>query len=87
MRERRYHAAELCCSEDRYPPCRCHHISFPFAAFAFIVLSGVGAYGPMGVLGHSDGTLPSRIVGSVMGFVNAIGTSALLCASHCGISE
>jgi sugar phosphate permease len=43
-------------------------------AFAFIVLSGVGAYGPMGAFwAIPTETLPSRIVGSVMGFVNAIG--------------
>ncbi len=43
-------------------------------AFAFIALSGVGAYGPMGAFwAIPTETLPSRIVGSVMGFVNAIG--------------
>jgi len=43
-------------------------------AFAFITLSGVGAYGPMGAFwAIPTETLPSRIVGSVMGFVNAIG--------------
>src|SRR6267154_911873 len=43
-------------------------------AFAFIALSGVGAYGPMGAFwAIPTETLPARIVGSVMGFVNAIG--------------
>jgi len=38
-------------------------------AFAFIVLSGVGAYGPMAPFGYSRPKLcRSRIVGSVMGF-------------------
>lgn len=43
-------------------------------AFIFIVLSGVAAYGPMGAFwAIPTETLPTRIVGSVMGFVNAIG--------------
>jgi len=43
-------------------------------AFAFIALSGVAAYGPMGAFwAIPTETLPTRIVGSVMGFVNAIG--------------
>ena len=43
-------------------------------AFAFIALSGVGAYGPMGAFwAIPTETLPPKIVGSVMGFVNAIG--------------
>jgi MFS family permease len=43
-------------------------------AFAFIALSGVGAYGPMGAFwAIPTETLPPRIVGSAMGFVNAIG--------------
>jgi MFS family permease len=43
-------------------------------AFAFIALSGVGAYGPMGAFwAIPTETLPEKIVGSVMGFVNAIG--------------
>ncbi len=42
--------------------------------FAFIALSGVGAYGPMGAFwAVPTETLPPRIVGSAMGFVNAIG--------------
>src|ERR1700732_4532692 len=43
-------------------------------AFTFITLSGVGAYGPMGAFwAIPTETLSPRIVGSVMGFVNAIG--------------
>jgi MFS family permease len=43
-------------------------------AFAFIALSGVGAYGPMGAFwAIPTESLSPRIVGSVMGFVNAIG--------------
>jgi len=43
-------------------------------AFALIALSGVGAYGPMGAFwAIPTETLPPKIVGSVMGFVNAIG--------------
>jgi len=42
--------------------------------FAFIALSGVGAYGPMGAFwAIPTETLPASIVGSVMGFANAIG--------------
>src|SRR6202007_430075 len=43
-------------------------------AFAFIILSGVGAYGPMAPFwAIPTETLPAKTVGSVMGFVNAIG--------------
>src|SRR6266852_3367812 len=43
-------------------------------AFAFIILSGVVAYGPMGPFwAIPTETLPAKTVGSVMGFVNAIG--------------
>jgi MFS transporter, ACS family, tartrate transporter len=43
-------------------------------AFAFIALSGVGAYGPMGAFwAIPTETLPPAIVGSAMGFINAIG--------------
>jgi sugar phosphate permease len=43
-------------------------------AFAFIALSGIGAYGPMGPFwAIPTETLPAKTVGSVMGFVNAIG--------------
>jgi sugar phosphate permease len=48
--------------------------SSPLLAFAFITLSGVGAYGPMGPFwAIPTETLPAKTVGSVMGFVNAIG--------------
>jgi sugar phosphate permease len=43
-------------------------------AFALIVLSGVGAYGPMGAFwAIPTETLPAKVVGAVMGFVNALG--------------
>ena len=43
-------------------------------AFTFVVISGVGAYAPMGSFwAIPTETLPSKIVGSAMGFVNAIG--------------
>jgi MFS family permease len=52
-------------------------ITIPYSlliAFAFIALSGVGAYGPMGAFwAIPTETLSPKIVGSVMGFVNAIG--------------
>jgi nitrate/nitrite transporter NarK len=43
-------------------------------AFLFVSLSGVGLYGPMGPFwAIPTETLPPRIVGSVMGLVNALG--------------
>jgi sugar phosphate permease len=43
-------------------------------AFVFIALSGIGAYGPMAPFWTiPTETLPSKIVGSVMGLVNAVG--------------
>jgi sugar phosphate permease len=46
----------------------------PGLAFAFIILSGVGAYGPMAPFwAIPTETLPAKTVGSVMGLVNAIG--------------
>jgi len=43
-------------------------------AFAFIALSGVGAYGPMGAFwAIPTETFSPKIVGSAMGFINAIG--------------
>ena len=46
----------------------------PLLAFAFIILSGVGAYGPMAPFwAIPTETLPAKTVGSVMGLVNAIG--------------
>jgi MFS family permease len=46
----------------------------PTLAFAFIALSGIGAYGPMPPFwAIPTETLPAKVVGSVMGLVNAIG--------------
>jgi MFS family permease len=46
----------------------------PLLAFAFITLSGIGAFAPMGPFwAIPTETLPAKTVGSVMGFVNAIG--------------
>jgi sugar phosphate permease len=43
-------------------------------AFLFVSLSGIGLYGPMGPFwAIPTETLPPRIVGSVMGMVNALG--------------
>jgi MFS transporter, ACS family, tartrate transporter len=43
-------------------------------SFAFIVLSGVSAFGPMGPFWTiPTETLPARVSGSVMGMVNAVG--------------
>jgi len=43
-------------------------------AFLFVSLSGVGLYGAMGPFwAIPTETLPARIVGSVMGLVNALG--------------
>lgn len=50
-------------------------ISYSIAlAFLFVSLSGVGLFGPMGPFwAIPTETLPARIVGSVMGLVNALG--------------
>jgi sugar phosphate permease len=74
-RERRLHAATAMllggCSILLAVAAISHSL---LVAFAFIALSGVGAYGPMGAFwAIPTETLPARIVGSVMGFVNAIG--------------
>ena len=75
MHERRHHAAAAmlfggCCILLAVATIS---RSLPLA-FAFIALSGVGAYGPMGAFwAIPTETLPARIVGSVMGFANAIG--------------
>jgi MFS family permease len=43
-------------------------------AFALISLSGIGAYGPLGPFWSiPTETLPAKVVGSVMGLVNALG--------------
>jgi sugar phosphate permease len=74
-RERRFHAATAmmfggCCILLAVA-------AIPYSlllAFALISLSGVGAYGPMGAFwAIPTETLPGKIVGSVMGFVNALG--------------
>jgi len=75
MRERRKHAASAmlfggCCILLAVATIRYSLLG----AFAFIALSGVGAYGPMGAFwAIPTETLPAKIVGSVMGFANAIG--------------
>src|SRR6266436_5747011 len=75
VRERRRHAAGAmllggCCILLAVATIPCSLL----IAFAFIALSGVGAYGPMGAFwAIPTETLPAKIVGSVMGFVNAIG--------------
>ena len=75
MRERRRHAAGAmllggCCILLAVATI---HYSLSLA-FTFIALSGVGAYGPMGAFwAIPTETLPAKIVGSVMGFANAIG--------------
>jgi MFS family permease len=53
----------------------------PTLAFTLIALSGVGAYGPMGPFwAIPTETLPAKIVGLVMGFVNALGNLGAYCA-------
>jgi MFS family permease len=50
-------------------------------AFALISLSGVGAYGPLGPFWSiPTETLPAKVVGSVMGLVNALGNLGAYCA-------
>ena len=75
MHERRYHGAAAmlfggCCILLGVA-------TIPYSlllAFTFIVLSGVGAYGPMGPFwAIPTETLPAKVVGSVMGLVNALG--------------
>jgi len=75
MHERRYHGAAAmlfggCCILLAVAT-----ISYSrLLAFSLITLSGVGTFGPMGPFwAIPTETLPARIVGSVMGFVNALG--------------
>jgi sugar phosphate permease len=74
-RERRLHAAAVmafggCCILAAVATI---HYSLALS-FAFITLSGIGAYGPMGPFwAIPTETLSAKIVGSVMGFVNALG--------------
>jgi nitrate/nitrite transporter NarK len=75
MRERRLHAAAAMLFGGT--SILLAVLSIPHSlliAFTFIALSGVGAYGPMGAFwAIPTETLSPKIVGSVMGFVNAIG--------------
>jgi sugar phosphate permease len=75
MHERRFHAAAAMLFGGTCILLAVATISHSLLlAFAFIALSGVGAYGPMGAFwAIPTETLSSKIVGSVMGFVNAIG--------------
>jgi MFS family permease len=74
-RERRLHAAAAMAFGGGCILLAVATIHYSLAlAFAFITLSGVGAYGPMGAFwAIPTETLPAKIVGSVMGFVNALG--------------
>jgi sugar phosphate permease len=74
-RERRLHAAAAMAFGGCCILLAVATISYSLVlAFAFITLSGVGAYGPMGAFwAIPTETLPAKIVGSVMGFVNALG--------------
>src|SRR6266481_2856914 len=74
-RERRKHAATAMALGGLFILLAAAMIHYsPLLAFAFIILSGVGAYGPMAPFwAIPTETLPAKTVGSVMGFVNAIG--------------
>jgi sugar phosphate permease len=53
----------------------------PVLAFALIAISGIGAYGPLGPFWSiPTETLPAKVVGSVMGLVNALGNLGAYCA-------
>jgi sugar phosphate permease len=75
VRERRKHAASAMALGGVFILLAVAVIPYSLIlAFAFITLSGVGAYGPMGPFwAIPTETLPAQTVGSVMGFVNAIG--------------
>ncbi len=75
VRERRFHAAGAMLWGGTCILLAVATISHSLLmAFGFIALSGVGAYGPMGAFwAIPTETLSPKIVGSVMGFVNAIG--------------
>jgi len=75
MRERRFHAAGAMLFGGTCILLAVATIPYSLLiAFGFIALSGVGAYGPMGAFwAIPTETLSPQIVGSVMGFVNAIG--------------
>lgn len=75
MRERRAH---VCVSLLIGGACLLAAVFFTtrssLVAFAFIALSGIGAYGPMAPFWTiPTETLPANAVGSVMGLVNALG--------------
>jgi sugar phosphate permease len=74
-RERRKHAATAMALGGLFILLAAAMIHYsPLLAFTFIILSGVGAYGPMAPFwAIPTETLPAKTVGSVMGFVNAIG--------------
>ena len=74
-RERRKHAATAMLLGGLFILLAVAVIAYsPLLAFGFIILSGVGAYGPMAPFWAIPiETLPSKTVGSVMGLVNAIG--------------
>jgi sugar phosphate permease len=74
-RERRKHAATAMALGGTFILLAVAAITYsPLLAFAFITLSGVGAYGPMAPFWAIPvETLPAKTVGTVMGFVNAIG--------------
>src|SRR6266404_2228819 len=73
--ERRKHASAAMCLGGLFILLAVAVIAYsPLLAFAFITLSGIGAYAPMGPFwAIPTETLPAKTVGSVMGFVNAIG--------------
>src|SRR5260370_35460749 len=74
-RERRKHAATAMALGGLFILLAAPMIHYsPLLAFAFIILRGVAAYGPMAPFwAIPTETLPAKTVGSVMGFVNAIG--------------
>jgi sugar phosphate permease len=74
-RERRKHAASAMLLGGFFILLAVAVIAYsPLLAFGFIILSGVGAYGPMAPFwAIPTETLPAKTVGSVMGLVNAIG--------------
>jgi sugar phosphate permease len=74
-RERRLHAAAVMAFGGCSILAAVATIHYSLAlAFAFITLSGAGAYGPMGAFwAIPTETLPGKIVGSAMGLINALG--------------
>ena len=74
-RERRLHAATAMALGGSFILLAVALIPYSLlAAYFFIILSGVGAFGPMAPFwAIPTETLPAKTVGLVMGFVNAIG--------------